>query len=75
MNLKQLGTFHETKAGLLVFGLVELALSYSFASLAIDSGSPWQWTVALILLIGTGQNFVRLIRITFCGSKHKPSKA
>ena len=64
MNLKQLDKFrryHHTGAGYGVFGLVELGLSYLFASLAVNSGSLWQWTLALILLVGFGQNFVRLI--------------
>jgi hypothetical protein len=69
MNLKQLDKFHKTKTGFLVFGLVELGLSYLFASLAVNSGSLWQWTLALVLGIGFLQNFVKLIGITVRGNK------
>lgn len=61
MNLKQIDSFHRTPIGYSVFGLVELALSYVLANLAINSGSLWQWTLAVVLLVGFGQNMVRLI--------------
>lgn len=60
--IKQLDKWHTTKTGLLVFGLVELALVYLFASLAIDRGNLWYYLLALICLAGTLQNFTRLIR-------------
>lgn len=62
MNLKQLDKFHKTKAAYAVFALVELALSYLFASLAVDSGNLWQWALAIVLFVGFAQNFVKLIR-------------
>jgi hypothetical protein len=61
MNLKQLDKFHKTKTGYGVFGLVELGLSYLFFSLAVNSGSLWEWTLAIILGIGFLQNLARLI--------------
>ena len=60
-TITQLDKFHKTKPGYLVFGLVELGLAYLFASLAINSGSLWQWALALIFLVGTLQNLVKLI--------------
>lgn len=62
MNLSRLDKFHRTRTGYTVFGLVELGLSYLFASLAVNSGSLWEWTLTVILLIGFLQNFVKLIR-------------
>jgi len=62
MNLKRLDTFHKTKPGYLLFGLVELGLSYWFLSLAINSGSLWEWALAIILLVGFLQNMVKLVR-------------
>lgn len=59
--LKQLETWHQTKPGLLVFALVELALAYGFASLAIDRGNLWWYLFALIFLIGSLQNLFKLI--------------
>ena len=61
MNVKQLDTFHKTKTGLAVFGILELVLLYVFGSLALDSGSLLQWAVTLLLLIGVLQNFGRLL--------------
>lgn len=61
MNLQQLDNFHKTRTGFLVAGLVELGLAYLFASLAINSGSLWEWALAIILVVGTLQNFIRLM--------------
>jgi hypothetical protein len=65
MNLKQLDKFHKTRAGYGMFGLVELGLSYLFFSLAVNSGSLWQWTLTVILFIGFAQNFVKLFASAF----------
>ena len=59
MNLSALDKFHKTIPGYLVFGLVELALSYLFVSLAINSGSIWQWALGIVLIVGFVQNLVR----------------
>jgi len=61
--------FHKTRQGELVFGLVEFCLACIFASFALNSGSLWEWALALVLLIGTGQNFVRFIGTFFHGGK------
>jgi len=61
MNLQALDKFHKTRLGYLVFGLLELGLAYIFATLAIDSGSLWQWVLAIIFLFGFLQNFVRMV--------------
>ena len=60
MNVQSLDKFHRTRAGYLVFGLVELALAYWLATLAINSGSLWQWALAFILLFGFLQNLARI---------------
>jgi hypothetical protein len=59
--LKQLDTWHKTKPGLLAFGLIELAITYGFATLAIDRGNPWWYLLTLVFLVGALQNFVKLI--------------
>lgn len=58
--LEQIDKFHKTRTGYVVFGLVELGLAYLLASLAVNSGSLWQWALALILLFGFFQNLVRM---------------
>jgi hypothetical protein len=74
MNLKKLDAFHQTRTGYIVFGLLELALAYLFFSLAVNSGSLWQWAVVIILGIGVLQNFGRLMG-TLRNGKRKASKA
>lgn len=59
--LAKLDMWHRTKLGLVVFALIELAVSYGLASWAIDSGSLWLYAAALIFIVGVLQNFVRLI--------------
>jgi hypothetical protein len=59
--LQQLDRWHKTRPGLTVFGLVELALTYGFMSLAIDRGNLWWYLLTLLFLVGALQNFVRLI--------------
>ena len=61
MNLRALDTFHKTRLGYLVFGLVELGVAYLVSLRAIDSGSLWLWALAFILLFGFLQNFVRML--------------
>jgi hypothetical protein len=59
-RLRQFDNFHKTRSGFLIAGLVELGLAYLFASLAINSGSLWEYFLVIVLVIGTLQNFVRL---------------
>ena len=59
--MQQLVKWHQTKTGLAVFGVIELAVAYVFASLAIDRGSWWWYTLTLVSLIGALQDFVKLV--------------
>lgn len=59
--IKALHKWHQTKIGLLVFGLVELAIAYGFASLSIDRGNLLWYLLTLIFLVGALQNFFKLI--------------
>jgi hypothetical protein len=70
--IKQLDKWHQTKPGLLVFGLLELALAYGFASLAIDRGNLWWYILTLVFLVGSLQNLFKLIGALLRG-KHKTS--
>ncbi|HSW37591.1 MAG TPA: hypothetical protein VLG37_04470 [Candidatus Saccharimonadales bacterium] len=60
-TIKKLENWHQTKLGLLVFALLELAIAYGFGSLAIDRGSFGWFLLTLIFLIGSLQNFIKLI--------------
>jgi hypothetical protein len=55
-------TWKQTRLGLVVSGVVEAALFYLFASLAIDSGSGWDYLLAIIFLLGTIVSFVKAIK-------------
>ena len=50
--------FHQTKKGKLAFGAIELLLAYAAISLAIDSGSLWQYGLGIVLFIGGTNNLV-----------------
>lgn len=67
--MRSLHKWHQTKLGLLVFGLVELALAYGFASLAIDRGNFLWYLLALIFLVGALQNIFKLIGKFFYGKQ------
>lgn len=59
--LQKFEKWHQTREGLISFTLIEAGLAYVFASLAIDSGSLWQWLLAIVLAIGSVQNFVKFM--------------
>lgn len=63
MNLQTIDKWHKTRLGHLVFGLVELGLAYLFASLAINSGSLWQWALTIILAAGFLRNLIQMMLV------------
>lgn len=67
-TLRNIDIFHKTKSGLLVFLVAEVGLVYLFGSLAINSGSAWEWTLVLVLLIGSFDNILKLIGKLIHGS-------
>jgi hypothetical protein len=71
MNLKRLDDFHKTRIGYLVFGLLELGLTYLFFRLAANSGRFWEWALAVILFIGFLQNFGRLVALAVAKRQKK----
>ncbi len=60
--MEKIDAWHKTKLGLLIFALLELAICYGFASLAIDRGNPWWYLLTLIFLFGFLQNAVKLLQ-------------
>jgi hypothetical protein len=59
--IRKLDAWHRSRSGLFVFGLVELAITYGFAGLAIDRGNPWWYLLTLVFFVGALRNFVKLI--------------
>ena len=66
---KRLQEFHRTRAGYVVFWLVEAVIAYGFGSLAIDRGNFWWYILALIFIVGSLQNFFKLLG-TFVHGRH-----
>lgn len=48
---------------LLVLALIFLGIGYGFASLAIDSGSLWQYAIAIVFLVWAVKYIVRGVRL------------
>lgn len=67
--LTKLDHFHKTRSGLLMFGLVELILTYVSVSLALAHGFFLWYLLTLIFLVGTLQNFIHLIWSFFRGKR------
>jgi len=63
--LRKLDRWHKTRAGLLVFAIIELGLAYAFVSLAIDRGNLFYYAMSLIFLIGTLNNIFKLFQSVF----------
>lgn len=58
----KLEAWHKTRLGYGFFGLAELAITYGFASWAINSGSLWLYALTLIFLFGGLRNLVRIFK-------------
>ena len=58
-----------TWSGRMVWSVLDLVIVYIFGSLAINSGSLWQWGVAALFLIDGVYNLVRLIGILLNGNR------
>lgn len=71
--MRSLHKWHQTKLGLLIFGLVELAIAYGFASLAIDRGNFLWYLLVLIFFVGALQNLFKLIGKAI-GKHEKPRR-
>lgn len=69
--MKKLDKFHKTKAGYLLFGLVELAVADGFFSLAIDRGNFLWYLLTVIFLVGALQNIFKLIGAFIDGKKSR----
>ena len=74
MKANKLNKFHKTKVGFLIFGIVELAIAYGFASLSIDRGNLWWYLLALIFLDRRLKNLIKLIE-KFNSWTNKAAKA
>ncbi|MDL2363559.1 MAG: hypothetical protein QFB86_04235 [Patescibacteria group bacterium] len=61
---QKLKKVHETLPGYAFFGLLELAISYGFISLAIDKGSGWWYLFTLIFLYGALENLFGFIQLS-----------
>lgn len=60
--IEKFDKWHKTKPGLLIFGVLELAIAYGFASLSIDRGNIVWYLLTLIFLVGGLQNFFKFTK-------------
>ena len=67
--MQQLAKWHDTKLGLLIFAVIELAVAYGFASLAIDRGNLLWYIFGFIFLFGGLKNFIKFIGSFFHGGQ------
>ena len=67
--MKTVDKWHKTRAGLLVFALVELLLAYAAASWAVDSGNLLLYAATLILVLGSVHNLVKLLGTFIHGNR------
>ena len=59
--LNKLERFHNSRPGQVVFAVLTVGLAYVFVSLAIDSGSWWDYAIALLSLIACLQNIIAFV--------------
>ena len=59
---RQFNTWHKTRTGYIVMGLVELLLAFVAGSRAWDTGSGWEYLAVFILAVGSLQNLAKLLR-------------
>ncbi len=62
--LKKFEAWHNTKRGLIIFGLLGLAMAYIVGSRALDTGSWLLYAGTLIFLVSGLQKIIKLIRET-----------
>ena len=62
--------WHHSAFGHFVVGLIELALMYGFAALAIDRGSLWWYGLGFLCLYGALRNFVGSVKDLLYGSSY-----
>jgi hypothetical protein len=60
--IDKLNSWHKTKAGYAVFGLLELGLAYLFVSLGIDRGNILYYLLVILFMTGSLQNLFRCTR-------------
>ena len=72
-TIDKIDRFHKTRKGRLSFGLAELLVSYLSLSLAINSGSLWQYVAAVILFVGAVNNLVRAFALSGVKTNGKQS--
>ena len=54
--------WYNTRPSLVVFGLIKLGLSYLLVSLAINSGSLWEYALAIFFLIAGLSDLIRSLK-------------
>jgi len=69
MDITKLHKWHQTKRGLLIFGLIELLAAYLMGSRAIDTGSLIEYGLAIVFFVGAIHNFAKLVSKLIHGTR------
>jgi hypothetical protein len=64
-----------TAHGRLIWAVLDFVIAYIFASLAINSGSIWQWGIAILFTIDGVYELVRFIGKLIHGNNDKTTAA
>lgn len=72
-TIKKINKWHETKLGLSVFLMVELALAYGFMSWAIYNGNIICWIITIFFFVGFVKNTLKLFGRLIHVGYHKAS--
>ena len=62
MTISTLVNWHQSRQGLLTFGLIEIVLAYILGSLSIDNGSLIVYALTFIIFVGSLNNLYKAVR-------------
>jgi len=61
-TIEAFDAWHKTRVGYAVMSALELALAYIVGSRAIETGSLWQYALAIALLVGAINNALHVFK-------------
>jgi hypothetical protein len=64
-----------TAAGRIIWAILDFVIVYIFVSLAINSGSLWQWGVAILFTIDGVYELIRFVGKLIHGNNDKTTAA
>ena len=62
--------WRHTRIGRICWAVLAGIIAYVFASLAVDSGTLWQWALAVVFIVDALYNLGQFIRTVIHGNHH-----